>query len=302
MLSLWARIKFKVLSQGHSSYASFFSISWLQEWVQPRGFKESRKLLLSFAPFFLQLLPKSLSHKSTQSPSEITVICSQHNNTSCWDAVTSPAQGQILCWIWGGFRAPNTPRQWPDGCRKLYMHGRAVFLDLGGESWETCRLAEEHTCVWFSIIYCGPQVAALPCLSPWALWPAVNPLKISGICFGKGCFLAGPSPTALEGRWPLISIKCTWYLGNRPQAGVNEHIQTAFFCQRLHYYHSQGFRGITHNPAPPREKAGSEERKWGWWEETQIWRLPPEHENHPAVRGWEKELVSAAWQALSLPP
>lgn len=104
-------IIFKVLSQGHSSCACFFpSHGYLQERVQPHSFKESSELLLSFVPFFLQLLPKSLTHKSTQNPSEITVICIWHNNPSCWDAVTSPAQGQVLCWIWGGFRAPNTPR------------------------------------------------------------------------------------------------------------------------------------------------------------------------------------------------
>lgn len=142
---------------------------------------------------------------SPSPPEPLVTAAFRFRTLSC--LLSSPQgspQAEALC-------AYEKTLQWPSWLSSMKHSGHRTPSEDGlrGAGAVTCtprhlsplarrgrgRLAEaEHTCDYFWMTYCKLQVATLPCLFPRALWPAIHPLKISGVCFGKGCFLAGPCP------------------------------------------------------------------------------------------------------------
>lgn len=123
--------------------------------------------------------------------------------TPCRLRVRTAACAQLLC-------LPSTQKKIPrscqqtltaQGCRKpLHRHTEHLHPSgAGRQSLGKHRLTEaRHTCDCFCFwsIYCKPQVAALSCLSHWALWPVLHSLRCLRFALAGAVSWLEPVPSA----------------------------------------------------------------------------------------------------------
>lgn len=123
--------------------------------------------------------------------------------TPCRLRVRTATCAQLLCLPSSKKKIPKSCQQTltAQGCRKpLHRHTEHLHPSgAGRQSLGKHRLTEaRHTCDCFCFwsIYCKPQVAALSCLSHWALWPVLHSLRCLRFALAGAVSWLEPVPSA----------------------------------------------------------------------------------------------------------